>query len=149
MLKLYIFAYICGPQAFGWLKYGPRFKMLKTTGVGHVKYDSFQFHLQGNNKFFTSNFSLTYNEHAVKILFLPVVLAACEASEPVWSGMQETPLRKRNTVIQAVCPISCTRVTIILSSAASLSTLTAAASASLHSVAEKRDPTSKLFKHFS
>jgi len=135
--------YICGPQAFGWLKYGPRLKMLKTTAVGHVKYETFQFHLQGNNKFFTSNFSVTYNEHAVKILFLPVV------SEPAWSGMQETPLRKRNTVIQAVCPISCTRVTIRLSSAASLSTLTAAASASRHSVAEKRDHTSKLFKHFS
>jgi hypothetical protein len=51
-----------------------------------------------------------------------------------------------NAAIQAVCPISCTRVTISLSSAASLSSLTsltavpaAAESAPSYSLAGKRD----------
>jgi hypothetical protein len=115
-------------------------------GVSLRKILKFQFHLPGN-KFFTSNFSATYEGHQVNneespVLFLLVVQLCAR-----WVSQLEAGCKGRNTVIQAVCAISCTRVTISLSSAASPSTLTAAASASTHSLVEKRDSPSEHFKY--
>jgi len=60
----------------------------------------------------------------------PTCAAACKVCEPARNERQEVPFSKYNAVIQAVCPISCTRAAIRLSSAASSSadtTISAAA----------------------
>jgi len=73
----------------------------------------------------------------------PTCTAACKVCEPARNERQEVPFSKHNAVIQAVCPISCTRVAIRLSSAASSSadtTISAAAtSASSYTLSTKRE----------
>jgi len=73
----------------------------------------------------------------------PTYVAACKVCEPARNERQEVPFSKYNVVIRAVCPISCTRAAISLSSAASSSadtTISAAAtSASSYTLSPKRE----------